>query len=199
MASCSFSPLVNSQILTDKFITIPNDPDFVKFLHILTSILVVCHTTGCLSVKSIACCHKSSPSLDFSAGPPTIIYKTRAKYTDKIPLTLSEDKTRIVGYPHPKDIYYRGKLAKPVYLRDGFMLDNRGIGPNTCFISMTYEEYALLSRAPALGELEKMIIDRDPVSVIYNCGNRDQFTNVECELRRIIRKGQLDKCRLIKK
>jgi hypothetical protein len=190
--------LVNSQILTDEFITIPNNPDFVKFLYILTSFLVVTYTTGCSFIKSIAFCQKSGPSLDFSAGPPTLIYKTRANYSDKIPLTLSEDKTRIVGYPHPRDIYYRGKLAKPVYLRDGFMLDNRGIGPNTCFISMTYEEYALLSRAPAPGELEKMIIDRDPVSEIYNCGNRDQFTDVEYELRRMIRKGQLGKCRLIK-
>jgi len=45
----------------------------------------------------------SSESLDFtpdfSKGPPTLVYTTKKDYQEFVPILLSDDKMRIVGYP----------------------------------------------------------------------------------------------------
>lgn len=137
-------------------------------------------------------------SLDFSQGEPTIVYKTKKDYFDKVPIILSEDKKKIVGYPHPKDIFYKGGLAIPIKLSNGYLLDNRGIRENTAFLNINYEEYSKLTSAPKLDEMEKMIIDKDPISEICNCGNRDQFENKVDELNNLIESNKLNKCKRIK-
>ena len=75
-------------------------------------------------------------------SPPCIVYKTKSDYSKNIPVILSDDQTRIVSYPDVKDVYFKGNLAYPTVLNDGFLLDNRGIGPNVAFLSVTYEQYS---------------------------------------------------------
>ena len=137
-------------------------------------------------------------TLDFSVGAATMVYKTKEEYLNKIPITLSEDKRKIVSYPHPKDIYYNGNLALPVKLEKGYLLDNRGIGKNTAFINMTYEEYAKLASPPKLAELERLILEKDPIAELCDCGNRNQFKNEIDELNNLIATNQLSKCKKIK-
>jgi hypothetical protein len=137
-------------------------------------------------------------TLDFSAGAPTIIYKTKEEYNNKVPITLSEDKRKIVGYPHPKDIYQNGKLAIPTKLNNGYLLDNRGVGKNTAFLNITYEEYAKLTSAPKLTEMERMILEKDPIIELCDCGNRNQFKNEIDEINSLIATNQLGKCKKIK-
>lgn len=151
--------------------------------------------------KNSTATNKEKPKeteLDFSAGEPTIVYKTKRDYYTKVPVVLSEDKRKIISYPHPKDIYYKEKLAVPIKLSNGYLLDNRGIRENTAFLNINYEEYAKLTSAPKLAEMEKMIIDKDPISEICNCGNRDQFENEVDELNNLINTNQLNKCKRIK-
>ena len=147
------------------------------------------------------CCfkHKNDKSetsklMNFS-GPPSIIYKTKKDYFDKVPVTLSKDKNSITSYPTPKDIYYKGKLALPTILKDGFLLDNRGINVNSAFLSISYDEYSRLASAPSLQELFSLIIDNDPFEAFYNCGNKYQFKNLVEEINVMITNNQLVKCK----
>ena len=127
-----------------------------------------------------------------TAGPPAIIYKTRGDYYDKVPVTLSEDKTKVVSYPGVKDVFFKGELAYPTRLNDGFLLDNRGVDVNTAFLSLTYEEYRKLDETPTKEELYGMILDKDPLTEIYNCGSRYNYKDIVNELNNRIDEKKLD-------
>ncbi len=132
-----------------------------------------------------------SKPLDFSASPSVIIYKTKRDYWNKVSVTLNDDKTKIISYPAARDIFYEGKLALPTKLNDGFLLDNRGINKNVAFLNMTYEEYSKQKEVPLISEMMKMIIDKDPLAEMYNCGSRYQYKDIISDLNKIIADKQL--------
>lgn len=135
----------------------------------------------------------------FVPGPQTIVYKTKADYSKLVPVLLSDDKSQIISYPHPKDIKLGETLALPTALSKGYLLDNRGIGPNVAFLKITYEEYAKREEAPSLAEMEAMIIDKDPLLELCNCGNSKVFTDKVNQLNDVIEAGKLGTtCRVIK-
>jgi hypothetical protein len=119
--------------------------------------------------------------------PPCIIYKTKKNYDANVAVGLSEDKSRIVSYPHPRDVFTHGELCTPVRLARKFRLDRRGIGPNVAFLSITYEEYSQLATAPSLDELESMIIDRNPIKKMYRCDVSAPEQHID-DLNRLIRR-----------
>jgi hypothetical protein len=131
-------------------------------------------------------------------NPPTIVYKTRGDYYKNVAVTLSDDKSKIVSYPHPSDLKKNGNFALPDILEKNYLLDNRGIGPNTAFLSITYEEFALMSEVPPVQELYNKIIDKDPFTEMYNCGNRYQYKNPVDDFNRLIKDGKLKNCRKLK-
>lgn len=122
-------------------------------------------------------------------GPPVIIYKTKKNYDKNVAVILSDDKTSIVSYPDPKDIIKENNYCYPTHLKKGFLLDNRGINKNVAFLSITYEEYAKYKTTPSLQELQKMIIDKNPLKVMYSCGTRYDYKNLVEELNQKIQKG----------
>jgi hypothetical protein len=128
------------------------------------------------------------------AAEPIIVYKTKKNYDKNVAVTLSEDKKTIVSYPHPKDVSQR---SYPTALKKGYLLDNRGIGKNTAFLSMTYEEYAKLQKVPSLDELKQMIIDDDPIEAMYYCGGRTRFSDLIFQLNQLIDQDFKD-CQRIK-
>jgi len=132
------------------------------------------------------------------AGPPTIIYKTREDYSQYVPVSMSEDKTEISSFPGIKDVYYKGKLAYPAELHDGFLLDNRGIDQNVAFLKITYEEYSQMSKLPSTEEMMELILDNDPITEMFNCGSRYQFKNLEEDLNSIIDNDQFNNCKKLK-
>ena len=77
------------------------------------------------------------------------------------------------------------------------MLDNRGIGKNTAFLNITYEEYSKLTEVPALSEMIKMIIDKEPFAEIYYCGDRYQYKDIVNDLNKSIDDKQLNKFKKI--
>ena len=131
---------------------------------------------GCKTQKNV-----QNPSVSM-ALPPTIIYKTVKNYNQNVAIYLSEDRKTITGYPAPTDV---SSQSYPTPLKKGYLLDNRGIGKNTAFISMTYEEYAALKKVPSITELENMIIDRNPIKEMYYCGTRGTYSDVS-ELNKLI-------------
>jgi hypothetical protein len=132
-------------------------------------------------------------------GPPVIVYKTKKNYDHNVPVILSQDKKRIVSYPAPTDVKSGNTYPVPTHLKMGYLLDNRGIGPDVAYLKMTYEEYARLSQAPSTETLYTMIIDKDPLKEMCNCGSRYAMKNPVKEVNKIIKKGTLrTDCRVLK-
>ncbi len=116
---------------------------------------------------------------NFAQVEPTIVYKTKRDYYNRVPIILSEDKKSVISYPAPTDIYYRGKLAYPTKLKNGYLLDNRGISKNVAFTKYTYEQYSKLKKAPTENQLLESIIDKDPLIDFVNLGSRADFQEDE--------------------
>jgi hypothetical protein len=123
--------------------------------------------------------------------PHVLIYKTKADYSKYVPVTLSDDKARIISYPAPQDVYTGGRLAVPTQLSGGYWLDHRGVGPNSCFIKITYEDYARFSQAPGLDEMYNLIIDKSPFKAMYDMGPRSHFADEARDIDSIIRHHHL--------
>lgn len=135
----------------------------------------------------------------FNDIQPLLVYKTKSNYNDLVPVLLSEDKKTIISYPHPKDIIIGSGKPLPIILNDGYLIDNRGINKNVAFLNITYSEYEKLENAPNINELYKMIIDKNPLLALCNCGTKANFKNVKEELNEIIKNKELQlKCKTIK-
>jgi hypothetical protein len=122
-------------------------------------------------------------------GTPTIVYKTVADFSDYVPVIMNKQKTEIISYPAPSDIYYEGQFAKPTNLKNAYLLDNRGINENVVFLNYTYEEYSRMDSAPSLSEMKKNIKEKYPLLEMFNCGVRYQYTDIVNELNELIDKG----------
>jgi len=155
----------------------------------------------------ISCTHQAAPvsssndSVKRTMGissPPCIIYRTRKDYSSNVPVILSPGKSKIVSYPDKKDIYYNGTFAIPTPLAEGFLLDNRGIGVQVAFLSYTYEQYSRLAVTPPTTDLMSLILDKDPLTEMYQCGQRGQYTNIVQELNDLINSGKLCTCKKLK-
>ncbi|RYD58573.1 MAG: hypothetical protein EOP56_03025 [Sphingobacteriales bacterium] len=135
----------------------------------------------------------------YVTGPQAIVYKTKKDYNKLVPVTLSEDKSQIVSYPHPSDVKIDDKLATPTQLKKGYLLDNRGINKNVAFLRMTYSEYAALSAPPSTAEMYAMIVDKDPIAAMCECGLRSSYKSPKKELNKLISKKRLKTtCKTVK-
>ncbi|NQT76620.1 MAG: hypothetical protein HQ565_02825 [Bacteroidetes bacterium] len=155
------------------------------FVAVSVTILISCNH----SAKNT---QKATPEVSQSiavTGPNAIIYKTKADYYQLVPVIMNEEKTEIVSYPAPRDLRYKGRPANPDRLAEDFLLDNRGINENVAFLSITYEEYMNMIKTPAVEELKKLIIDTDPLTIMYNCGKRQSYKNEIDELNKLIIEG----------
>lgn len=125
----------------------------------------------------------------WQSSAPAVIYKTRADYSNLVPVIMNAEKTRIVSYPDPLDLVSEGKLMRPVRLKHGYLLDNRGINEHVAFLSITYDEYSKLSAPPHLVDMMLKIIDTHPLTVMYRCGLRSDYKNLIYELNVLIDRG----------
>ena len=125
---------------------------------------------------------------EMAATAPVVVYRTRTDHHDHVPVQLSDDGLSITGYPHPKDVAH---LPRPTELGNGYLLDARGIGRNTGFLSITYPEYAALTYAPSLQQLDSMLIDRDPFTEFHDCGKRSEYTDLVNELKALVQADAL--------
>lgn len=128
------------------------------------------------------------------ALPQLVIYKTHKDYRFLVPVTLNDEKTAIESFPSPTDLFYEGELAIPAELKQEYLLDFRGITPNTAFLKLSYMEYANLARIPSAEELFKLILDKDPFIEIYLCGQRQGKEADIARANTIISTGVLQDC-----
>lgn len=129
-----------------------------------------------------------------NALPQAIVYKTTADFSNLVPVIMNNERTKIISYPAPGDLYYNGKLSLPVALKNGYWLDNRGINENVVFLKYTYEEYKSLTIAPSIEEMMKNIAEKYPLTELYFCGPRNQLKNEITELNAMIDRG-FENCR----
>ena len=165
-------------------------------IYFLSAMIIVSMTLSCKNSK-VNQSKKNDKEEEMvgakqTAGPPAIMYKTKEDYHDKVPVTLSEDKSEVANYPGIKDVFYKGDLAYPTNLNDGFLLDNRGIDKNSAFLNITYEEYSKLEKVPTLEELNEMILDKEPFTEMYHCGSKFDYKDIVKELNEIIDEGKFD-------
>jgi hypothetical protein len=153
----------------------------------------------CCFITACRTSNKVQVTPDFSPGSSVLVYKTKADYSKNVPVILSADKSKIVSYPHPTDVKPGGKFQYPLHLKDGYLLDNRGISENVAFLKLTYEEYSKMTEAPPLKDLYAMIIDKDPLVQMCNCGNKKAFKDLPKELNDLIKSKELTvKCKKVK-
>lgn len=170
----------------------------MKLIISLTALLI----SGCYIVR-----HKErNPPVDSETTNnevamcrPIVVYKTKNNYNNLVPISLSDDKSQIISYPHPKDLKVDGVLQIPTELHNGYLLDNRGIGQNVAFIKLTYSEYANLNEAPLPEDLFNLIIDYNPLIFLCNCKIKNSNLNLENQLNEMIDKDLLqNKCEIVK-
>jgi hypothetical protein len=171
-------------------------------MKILISLLLF-SIVGCMTSNRTAVKTQTSDEKEFTPqfnrGHPTLIYKTSSNYKNLVPILLSDDKSEIVSYPHPTDLIVGSGYALPTILNNDYLLDNRGINKNVAFLKLTYEDYAKLQNAPGLKELYSLIIDKNPLIELCDCGNKNAFTNIEVQLNKLIDSNILrSKCNTIK-
>ncbi len=129
---------------------------------------------------------------------PITIYMTKADYSNLVPIGLSSDKGSVVSYPAPSDLRRGNGYTTPIPLAQGYWFDRRGVGLNTAFTSLTYEEYAALEVAPKPDELLKMLVDSDPFIELIHC-DRSYFDVVDVKtLNAYIQEGLPEAKRLKK-
>lgn len=128
-----------------------------------------------------------------STSPVVYVYKMKADYSQRVPVLMNEERTRIVSYPAPVDLKQGSEFRLPTPLIEGYWLDNKGISFNTAFLSYTYEEYAALKEAPSMDELMNSILDKYPFEEIHVCGRRADYKDIVSELNKKIKDGFLRK------
>lgn len=166
----------------------------LKILAIASIFLfTMCKATQETQTSETTTMSKISKDTELTGGnaqrtAPIIIYKTRADYRNFVPVTLNENRSAIVSYPAPSDVYYKGKLAYPTELINGYLLDNRGITAQSAFLNITYEEYSKLENI-SVDFLWQNIKDATPLLELYSCGSRDTLKNGVEQLNRIIEGG----------
>lgn len=133
------------------------------------------------------------------SSPPAIVYKTSNDYYQNVPVLLSADKKKIISYPAPTDLRRGNVFTFPTPLDAGYLLDNRGIGPNTAFLKFTYEDYYNMDNIPTTDRLMNYIEDDNPFVEFYIVGNRGDYKNIEQEINAIIDNNGLKKLKNLAK
>lgn len=134
------------------------------------------------------------------AMPDVLVYKTKANYRMLVPVLLSPDKKTVVSYPDPIDVLGGSQGPAPLKLHKGYLLDKNGIGWNSAFLKLTYEEYGKLKEVPTPEALYAMIVDKNPLTELYDCGRREPVKNQVRKLNNLIDEGKIKKrCTPIKR
>ena len=159
-----------------------------------SQVFILLMLVGCSTEKKIVS-NNSNFNLGItqisSSSPQLIIYKTRGNYNNLIPVLLSDDKSQIISYPHPKDIKIGDEFQFPTMLNKEYLIDNRGITRNIAFLKITYDEYSKLENVPSLEYLYSMIVDKNPLVEYYNCGLSSDYKDKIQLLNKMIDDGEL--------
>ena len=106
---------------------------------------------------------------------------------------MDEKREQILSFPSPVDIRAGSRINAPILLEQGFLLDQRGIHPNSAFLTTTFEEYGKLTSTPTNEELMALVSDTDPFVIMYRC-NIKREDDLVLKLNELIRNNNFDNC-----
>lgn len=165
-------------------------------------LLLFVFTVSCTSTKKVNTAVTASVSEvvpNYAPGPHAMVYLTTSDFREYVPVQLDDAGENIVSYPHPTDLVVDGHLRLPTILKNGYLLDNKGITKNVAFLNLSYATYAALDQAPSLVKLNKNLLERSPLVELCDCGLRSSFTDVEAQLNQLIASGKLrSTCKVLK-
>lgn len=99
---------------------------------------------------------------------PVVIYKTKANFDRLVPIAVAGEPPRLASYPDPTDLKFSdGSYRHPLHLKEGYLLDRKGVGPQTVFLRLTYEAYC--AQPPDPSTLLSLIAESDPMEEIWHC------------------------------
>lgn len=156
--------------------------------------LMIFAIVGCNAHHKTTRSADQKPGATLSAGvtgPQILVYKTKANYNNLVPVILSDDKLEIVSYPHPNDIKIDGGYPVPIVLNGGYLLDVRGISKNVAFLTLSYADYSKLQNPPSLKDLYNLILDKDPLTELYDCGVKKISGSLVKQLNKQIKNKEL--------
>lgn len=138
-----------------------------------------------------SCKSKQVTGIDtqYAATPKVVIYKTIRDFSGYVPVTMNASKTEIVSYPAPSDLIVGGKIVAPTVLKNGYLLDNRGITENVVFLKYTCEAYSKMQEAPSLTEMKNNILEKYPLAEFIYCGNINSGNPTIKALNKLIDNG----------
>ncbi len=136
---------------------------------------------------------KSESSIEISENTINTVklYKTNKDYSKLVPIRLSSDKKKIIGYPHPKDVLNDSSFNYPTQLYNGYWKDNIGIDTNTFYLDITLEKYSKLTTPPPIEVMMSKLIETNPFMEIWI--NKKGIDLSESELNGIILMGNLER------
>lgn len=171
-----------SPLFISKFAIINKNTDMKRPVIIASIILTLAFAVSCKSGETAS-------SANVYALPKAIVYKTSGDYNKNVPVILNSEKTAVVGYPSKSDIYYNGEFAYPLVLNGGYLLDRRGINLNVAFLDLTYEEYSKLTAQPSAGDLFKRIINKNPLTELWECERPSDLKDESEYFNKVIENG----------
>ena len=106
-----------------------------------------------------------------SVPASVIVYKTKRDYSGLVWAYLSPDKTEVIAYPAPKDIL----SEVPVALHNGYY--SGVLNQNSAIINLKISSYAKLPNPLTPIQMYSLIVNKDPFSEMYNCGQNGTDTD----------------------
>lgn len=140
---------------------------------VAASILIIASSmSSCKSSSASSSAVQSAPASDQAPAVPSApirllggpglaslpqaqIYRTSEDVDALVPVQINPVSGELISFPAPTDIT---GASMPVVLHDGWLLDRRGISPDTRFISYTYSRYHSLTEAPSPAEIKAAIV-----------------------------------------
>ena len=158
------------------------------------AMLMSCHSNKQVVQQELAPAPVAQTTVKTTA-PRAFVYRTKADYSNNVPVMLNASKTEIVSYPARTDV---ANKPVPTPLGDGWLLDNRGIGLNVAYTSYTYDEYVALPATPSRADLMEHIIDKNPLVEAWLCEPRYVYHGKEQELLGALIKAGFPGCDRVK-
>lgn len=122
-------------------------------------------------------------------SPQVVVYKTISDFSNYVPVIMNPEKNKIISYPAPADLVKDGLIIRPVQLKQGYLLDQRGINENVAYLNITLDDYTQSTRLPSPEYMLTMILEKNPLAELWYCGKESNFRNKPGELNKLIRKG----------
>jgi hypothetical protein len=135
----------------------------------------------------ISACRKTASRTDSTTmvPEPVIIVKVDKEYAERLTVQTSDNGREITAFPAQSE----ASGQKPLNLSGGYYL--RRMTGDT-YLSISIDDYAEAKRTFSPGDLERLILDEDPVIELYDCSACVSTDTVA--LNRFIKEGGLSTC-----